>query len=81
MRVRYLIKSIGGDVTIRNDSGKPVPIIANIPLAVNIGKIMAIVNFLVAKQLDTEVILFYDYRNRYVEVIRPRGHIVEMDNR
>lgn len=52
---------LNGPVTIRIASGNIFSIIGTINLAVQIGTSQATVNFLVAKQLDTEVILGCDY--------------------
>lgn len=49
MPVRDRIKALEGDFTIRNASGKTVPIVGNILLFVHIGTLTVTFNFLVAK--------------------------------
>ena len=68
------------EVTIRNASGKPVPILGTIRLSVQVGRKTEKVDFLVAEKLATAVILGCDYCDKYVECIKPRLRLVELDD-
>lgn len=80
MPLRHCIKPLDGFVTIRDERGKTVPIVATIDCSVEISTSQETVTFLITKQLAMEVILGCDFCDYYVEANRQRRRHVEMDN-
>ena len=74
------IEPLQQQVDIRNATGKPVPIAGAIRLSVQIGCKTEEVQFFVAKELATAIVLGCDYCDQHVECIKPRRRIIEMDD-
>lgn len=69
-QLKEKIKSLNRCVTIRSASGETVHIVGSVDHASQIGTIRATVNFLVAKQFSTKVIICFNYCDLFVEAIQ-----------
>lgn len=75
-RLRGKNEPLKHNVNLRKESGKPVQVRSTIYLVVEIGKIKETVCFYVVDNIATAVILGCNFRNKYVDAIRPRMKIV-----
>lgn len=55
-------------------------ITGNVDLAVKVGSQLAVVQFYVVYKLGVDVILECNLRDKHVEAIRPRRHVVKLDD-
>ena len=65
---------------LRNASNKPMIVCGEVELQVRLGQHTAKAKFYVVEKLATDVLLGCDYCDKYVEAIKPRKRVVEMED-
>ncbi|CAN8076123.1 unnamed protein product [Agarophyton chilense] len=75
-RIRY-----GPLPDIRDANKNAVKTLGTVRLLVRLGRFVVLVDFIVCKTLAAPVVLGCDYCDKFVEAIRPRRKLVELDDR
>ncbi len=78
--VQKLIKPLHSAVKIKDANNRRVNLVGRINLVCQIGTRSEIVTFYVAERLATTVILGCDFCDRYIESIRPRRRLIQLDD-
>ena len=66
------------DICDAND--RPLRMIGTIRLVVRLGRLVSLADFIICQQLAAPMILGADYCDRFVEAIRPRKKLIELDD-
>lgn len=67
-------------VSVKHELGKILSIDVQIRLKVKLGTKTELVKFYVAQRLSTVIIISSEFSDKHVKAIRPRAHIVELDD-
>ena len=70
----------GGLPNICDANGNPLSMMGRLKLVTRLGSSLVLVDFVVCRTLAADAILGADFCDRYVEAIRPRKKLVELDD-